>query len=196
MPKFDFDPDLIVSIVLGDLSPTDCPGIKITAIYQYDIFKEDAVLGIEVLVDAVNQRFITREVLPRIVMASIESDLDRMIWGIYHNLARKLSFKLFEYDPRIGLPLSIKFPDCPLFDPPYIVVPYQNYLGGGPKPQGKVSNSTNITKYNDVSNTLTTCPFCQGRIHPFEGGIYPGVWCGGNVGFAHEDCAPWVVPRH
>ena len=189
MSKFDPDPELVLSIVLGDVAPSDYPGITVGVLYQYDVFREEMILGLNVKVESVSQEFVLREVLSRKTLAQSNVDTEQAIWRVYHSIAKKMSSKLFEHDPRIGLPMNVKFPDCPLFDPSYITHPYCQYLVE--KRSGKTP-----TAVAEVIRVLTTCPFCQGRIHPFGDSRRPGVWGGGNVGFVHEDCAPWVTPRY
>jgi len=193
MPNYDFDAnrELILSIILGDVNPDGLKelGVGVLLQYQYDTFTEGVVLGIQVTVDRARKNFNAREVIHRMDLTQTNMDPEQLIWRTYHELARKMSRTLFEYDPRIGLPLNDRFPDCPLFDPPYINLPYQNYLGGKSKLQGN-------KVFDETFTTLTTCPFCQGRLsRDPTTGIYLGVWCGGNVGFAHDSCAPWVTPR-
>lgn len=188
MPRFDFDPELIVGIILGDLSAADYPSLSVTPLYEPHPFKDEMVLGLTVSIGPVQGQTV-REVL---VTKYIDPwDLERTAWATYHSAARKISFKLFEQDPRIGLPLSEGFPDCPLFDPPYLAAPYLNYLRekGGDGIWKKKPETIEVRKH------LTTCPFCESPIYPYGGSRKVGVWCGGNVGFAHEDCAPWVTPR-
>lgn len=189
MPNYDFDAnrELILSIILGDVNPDGLKelGVRIVPQYQYDTFAEGVVLGIQVAVDRAHKNFNIREVIHRMDLTQTNMDPEQLIWRTYHALARKMSRTLFEFDPRIGLPLNDRFPDCPLFDPPYITHPYQTYLG---LQRNKV--------FDETFTTLTTCPFCQGRLFGVPvTGVNPGVWCGGNVGFAHEACAPWVTPR-
>jgi hypothetical protein len=191
MPKFDFEAnkDILLGIILGDVSLGDYQHlIKVLLGYKYDTFQQEVVASLMVKVDSDRQEFICREALS---LRHIEdADMEREVWRVYHGMARKMSFRLFEFDPRIGLPMNDSFPDCPLFDPPYIVGPYSHYLALKPIP-GQVTPKT-----REVTKTLTTCPFCLGRSLPFGGSLNPAVWCGGNVGFAHEACAPWVTPRH
>lgn len=192
MPNYDFDAnrDLILSIILGDLNPDGLKerGVGINVQYRYDTFTEEVVLGIQVTVERVQKNFNVREVIQRMALAQSNMDPEQLIWRTYHALARKMSRTLFEFDPRIGLPLNDRFPDCPLFDPPNVGLPYAKYLN-------MTDPERALSSMRETFISLTTCPFCQGRIHPYDGSHKKGVWCGGNVGFAHEACAPWVTPR-
>jgi hypothetical protein len=201
MPSYDFNAnrDLLLSIILGDIDPASLEGtgVNVEVLSQSDPFAGEIVLGIRVVVSRIGKDFTLREVTSTKNIAMMNMDTEQFIWRSYHAIARKMARTLFEFDPRIGLPLNKFFPDCPLFDPSYIVVPYQNYLGDGVKPTLKpgITATTNIIDYRETFNTLTTCHFCMDRIAPYGGGVLPGVWCGGNVGFAHDNCAPWVEPR-
>jgi hypothetical protein len=187
MPKYDFDPDLIVSIVLGDLSPENCPGVKIIVRHQPVPFKDEVAVGLTV--EAGGDPITAQDVLS-LKRVAVE-DVERTVWSAYHGVARKMSRWLYEKDPRIGLSLAEGFPNCPLFDPPYLAAPIRNYLQqkGGDGIWKKQPETVNVREI------LTTCPFCKGSIYPYNGSRRLGVWCGGNLGFVHEDCAPWVTPR-
>lgn len=187
MPRVDIDPDFITSIVMGDVTPTDCPQVRVTVLHEAVPFKDEVVLGLCVSVGPV-QNLTVREVLSLKRVAF--EDVERTVWRVYFDLARKMAFKLFEHDPRIGLPLSENFPDCPLFDPPYLAAPYRNYL----KERGGDAQWKRKPETLEVKRTLTVCPRCDEHMHPYEGSRKPGVWCGGNLGFAHEECVPWVTP--
>lgn len=189
MPKYDFDPEFIRDIVLGEVQVGDCPNVKITVLHEPVPLMEEVVLGISVEASGIPP-VTGKEVLNLKRVA--QGDAERTVWSAYHSIARKLSFKLFEYDPRIGLPLSEEFPNCPLFDPPYLIHPIRNHL----REKGGDAEWKRKPEVQAVKKTLTTCPFCEMPIWPYGGSRRTGVWCGGNVGFAHEDCAPWVTPRH
>jgi hypothetical protein len=120
------------------------------------------------------------------------TDQFRLISQTYYRIARKMARSLFENDPRIGLYLITQFPDCPLFDPPYIENTYRFYLT---QVEAMMSRAD-----LDARKNLQTCPFCQGpmfciglpHVHTAAEG---GIWCGGTVGFAHPSCAPWVAAQ-
>jgi hypothetical protein len=188
MPKYDFDPEFIRDIVLGDLQATDCPSVTITVHHEPLPLNDEVVLGLSV--KSSSGTVTGKEVLSLKRVA--REDAERTVWSAYHSIARKLSFKLFEQDPRIGLPLNDGFPNCPLFDPPYLIHPIRNHL----REKGGDANWKQKPEVQEVKKTLTTCPFCEMPIWPYGGSRRPGVWCGGNVGFAHEECASWVKPRH
>lgn len=188
MAAFSPDLDLVVSIVLGDVNATDIPQILITPLYESVGFQPHKTLGLTVTIKdgtvlgpglAIDKVLTIRDVL--VTKNIAPEDLETQVWRVYHVIARKMSFQLFEDDPRIGLPLDSGFPDCPLFDPPYIKLPYAEYFSP------RIASQPDLV---EVYNTLTTCPFCSrsliGRTT---------VWCGGNVGFAHQACAPWVTPK-
>lgn len=189
MPKYDFDPEFIRDIVFGDLRAADYPDIFVAVHHDPVPFTEEVTVGLSVSAKG-GAPITAKEVLNLKRIA--QGDLERTVWSAFHGLARKMSFKLFEHDPRIGLPLAEGFPNCPLFDPPYIQAPIRNYLmeKGGDGIWKKKPETIEVKK------TLTTCPFCENPIHPYGNSRRLGVWCGGNVGFAHEECAPWVTPRH
>lgn len=190
MPLRDADPDIIRGIVLGDLEPADILPLKVEVIWEAKPFTSDIVLGLTVVKgDGGTVRL--KELLSQKLLMASNTDPDTVIWRSYHAMARKMSFQLFEADPRIGLPLTsnsmVPFPSSPLFDPPYITAPYPRYL----------CTLTPMTpEESEVASRLKHCPFCMGWIHPFGNSRRPGVWCGGYVGFSHEECAPWVTPRH
>ena len=188
MPKYDFDPEFIRDIIFGDVRASDHPQIKVTIYHEPIPFKDEVLVGVGVEVPDLRP-VVVREVLN--LKRIPAEDLERTVWSAYHSIARKMSFRLFEKDPRIGLGLSDRFPNCPLFDPPYIRAPIRTYLKKGGDGIWKREPET-----VEVLRTLTTCHICETSIHPYEGSRRLGVWCGGNVGFAHEDCAPWVTPRH
>lgn len=188
MSSFDFDPEFLVSIAMGDLSAKDYSHIKVEPLYEPQPFRNEAVVGLKVSIEP-EVNWTIRESVNLKKIAS--DDVERSIWATYHGIARKMSLRLFEHDPRIGLPLAEGFPNCPLFDPPYLWAPIRTYLMKGGDKKWKEQPDT-----VDIKKTLTTCPFCQDSIHPFNGSRRLGLWCGGNVGFAHGECAPWVTPRH
>lgn len=191
MPLRDADPDLIRGIVLGDLEPADILPLRVDVIWEAKPFTPDIVLGLTV-VKGDGSTVKLKELLSQKLLTGSNLDPDTVVWRSYHAMARKLSFQLFEADPRIGLPLTsnsmVPFPNSPLFDPPYITTTYAKYLC--------LTKDTRLSPAEtQVSLSLTRCPFCESAIYPFGGARRPGVWCGGNVGFAHEECAPWVKPR-
>lgn len=188
MPRVDIDPEFITSIVLGDVTPQNHPHLSVTVIHEPHPFTQQTVLGLTVSIGPVQGHTI-REVFSTKKVP--QEDLEREIWRSYYEIARKMAYKLFEEDPRIGLSLSEHFPDCPLFDPPYLAAPYRNYL----REKGGDGIWKKKPETLEVKRTLTTCPRCEEPMHPFGGSRKPGVWCGGNLGFLHEECAPWVTPR-
>ena len=189
MPKYDFDPEFIRDIVFGDLRAADYDHITVIVHHEPIPFKDEVLMGLTVTVPD-TAPVVVKEVLNLKRIA--QEDLERTVWATYNGIARKMSFRLFEKDPRIGLPLAEGFPNCPLFDPPYIQAPIRNYL----KEKGGDGIWKKKPETVEVKKTLTTCHFCDSPIHPYGGSRRLGVWCGGNAGFAHEDCAPWVTPRH
>lgn len=191
MPLRDADPDIIRGIVLGDLEPADILPMRVDVVFEAKPFTSDIVLGLTV-VKGDGSTVKLKELLSLKLLTASNLDPDTVVWRSYHAMARKLSFQLFEADPRIGLPLTsnsmVPFPNSPLFDPPYITATYAKYLC--------LTKDTRLSPAEtQVSLSLTRCPFCESAIYPFGGARRPGVWCGGNVGFAHEECAPWVKPR-
>lgn len=189
MPKYDFDPEFIRDIVFGDLVYQDHPTIVVTILHEPVPFKEEVMLGLSVSVEGSTPR-VVKEILNLKRISG--SDIENSVWRKYHEIARKMSYHLFEKDPRIGLALKGGFPNCPLFDPPYIRAPIRNYL----EEKGGDGIWKKSPETIEVKKTLTTCPFCETPIHPYGGSRRLGLWCGGNVGFAHEGCAPWVTPRY
>ena len=183
MPKFDFDEELISGIVLGDL-PSDCPNVRVTPLYEPTPFKPEMVLGLSVEATVVS----TKDVLSRVVREILvtktipDREIDQEAWKVYIGIARKLAPHLYEADPRIGLPQNGGFPDCPLFDPPYVVESYRTYLGNG-------FNYETPIEILDAARILRTCPLCNGGMGS------QGVWGGGNLAFVHRECAPWIVPK-
>lgn len=188
MPRYDFDPEFIRDIVFGDVRAADYTGVEVSVQHEPVPFKEEVVVGLSVSVNGATPH-VAKEVLRYKCIP--QEDLERAVWTKFYSIARKMSFMLFENDPRIGLPLDDGFPNSPLFDPPYIQAPIRNYLMKGGDGIWKKKPET-----IEVTRNLTTCPFCDEAIHPYGGSRRLGIWCGGNVGFAHEDCAPWVTPRH
>ena len=179
----NIDTTLITAIVMGDLLDNTPDNFKVTVDWKPVPFKDEVVLGLNVRMEGdggcnqtICEVFSLKNILPE--------DLEREIWGAYHTLARKLSFRLFEHDPRRGLSPTSSFPDCPLFDPPYVTLPYTNYLS-----PGLLGHTTK--EFREAQRILTTCPFCEQSTKGRD-----SVWCGGNVGFAHTHCAPWEPPRY
>ena len=88
-------------------------------------------------------------------------------------MALRLAPQLFEKDPRIGISImkGEKFPRAPLFDRPI--------------PQDPRTEAANFLR-NGISRP---CPFCSKIL---DNNV---LWCGGNVGYAHGECAPWVKPN-
>ena len=82
-------------------------------------------------------------------------------------LVKKISPKLFEFDPRIGTTVGPDqvdlLPPCPLFDPTFMYVP--RWFAPSPHPS-------------------KPCPLCQKR---FDQGGVP-MWGGGNVQWVHLGC--------
>ena len=180
------DVDVVRGVVLGDLDPAVCPQILVE--WKQAPFRDEIVIGL--LVTRPDGSVVrASEVFSTKTLNNFAGDPTTTILDGYFGLARKMSFQFFELDPRIGIPLTtnamVPFPSSPLFDPPYIVESYAHYLC---KPASRFTQED-----REVAGTLKTCSFCESPIYPFGGSRKPGVWCGGNVGFAHTDCAPWVT---
>ena len=194
MPLRDADPAIVIGVVLGDLEPADILPLKVEMLWEAKPFTSDIVMGLTVTKkDGSTVKL--KELLSLKLLTGSNMDPDTVIWRSYHAMARKMSFQLFEVDPRIGLPLdensAKQFPTSPLFDPPYIKAPYSRYLS-----DVQERGETLSGEEAEAEHHLKRCPFCEGAIYPYGGSRRLGVWCGGNVGFAHEECAPWVKPRH
>jgi hypothetical protein len=188
------DPDfeVVEALVFGDLDPRECP-LKVAFLWDAKPFSSDMMVGIKVTKTDGGELKV-KDVVPLKLLLDNSNGSQEAIWDIYLALARKLSFQLFELDPRIGLPLTtnsmVPFPNSPLFDPPYITTTYVRYLCDAYDRDERLK-----PEEAQVSRQLKQCPFCERSIRPFGKSREPGVWCGGNVGFAHEECAPWVTPR-
>lgn len=185
-----FDAEIIRGLVLGDLEDKVIP-LKVLVMCEAKPFTSSYILGLQVTKpDGVEVR--VKDSLP-VKSFTVGSSPEQVLWQAFVSMARKMSFQLFEVDPRIGLPLTsnsmVPFPSSPLFDPPYITAPYPRYLVPVYDRDERLS-----TEEAQTARHLKHCPFCRTAIYPFYGARKPGVWCGGNVGFAHEECAPWVTP--
>lgn len=118
--------------------------------------------------------------------------------GIKH-MAYKLSPSLYEFDPRIGMNLAeeldwlpTRFPSCPLFDPPSPIrrptTGFQYY-----RQVSKWCQDNRLPRTSHPGGTPLDegCVFCRESViaHPFPEEI---IWGGGNIGWVHRYCAPWV----
>lgn len=113
-------------------------------------------------------------------------------------LASRLAPKLFELDPRIGVSfwdcvfskgdMKLAFPLSPIFDPP----------PPAPIPTTPILHMRGIAEgstLGDRHRPDVRCPFCQLRITNLLERDEVAWWGGGNLGWVHAKCAPWITQR-
>lgn len=104
------------------------------------------------------------------------------VFGTLEAMAGKLAPHLFEFDPRIGMPLDDQFPECPLFDPGLMRAGIKRALRHLRRGDDPVDEET-----EKLAESLGVCPLCGGASL-----VQESVWGGGNLGFVHPECAPWI----
>lgn len=109
-------------------------------------------------------------------------EAEPFVFGTLEAMAGKLAPHLFEYDPRIGMPLSEQFPECPLFDPSLMRAGVKRALRHLQRGDAQVPRET-----LELADSIGKCPLCGSASVVLE-----SVWGGGNLGFVHAECAPWI----
>lgn len=122
------------------------------------------------------------------------AESEMVVVQAFVDMARKFAPHFYEIDPRIGLSMCVPgFPESPLFDPPE---------GGLQSPTYCLSLYKRITEWcmgNVGQRHLyphkhqgTECVFCHESVvvHEVPEEI---VWGGGNTGWVHHRCAPWIL---
>lgn len=172
-------------IVFGDLNAEDYPWLEVTTSPEDIPFSPHIKIHLDVTDKRPNgQRYTATETISTFHINKSEPERLEFLMRVIERMARTLSVRLFEIDPRIGLPLYPDFPSCPLFDPPYVTEPYKD-----------IFHNPNPNSNHPAKQALLRCAFCQRQlffVSTYRNEHRPAVWCGGNVGFAHNECAPWV----
>jgi hypothetical protein len=126
-------------------------------------------------------------------LAADSAQAERFALSVFSDLARRFAPTFYEIDPRIGLSMEgAKFPMSPLFDP----------SGGSQRPTFCFDIYKKISDWSggDTSQRFRypenlpgcECVFCRESVvaHEFPEDV---IWGGGNVGWVHSDCAPWIT---
>ena len=200
MPKLiDIDQDMLVGLVLGDLFLTEkqYPWLGISAIYsRLNLFSGDWLLDLEVEIDIGKPK--TYHIRDTIDLGTVpETEAIRLVYKRFIKMAQRLSYQLFEMDPRIGLYRTLNFPYSPLFDPPYLKQPYRIYLS---EPLHQRPTYRGNAENRPPADILQRCPLCNCFTSNFSSNFGEinadaGVWGGANLGFVHPRCVPWITPR-
>jgi hypothetical protein len=187
MSASNIDLSLLEDIVLGDLSGMD-HGIQVEITTTPVQFQPQLFTSMYVKIPKKPNPIsaVVKESIPLGNIPPSEKEAFAFFVRYIHEMARKLSYQLFEHDPRIGMRFHEDFPNSPLFDPPYVTTTFKEW-----------NQQVRRRGYkDDMTEALAKCPFCNRYFTEVElFSVYPPVvWCGGNVGFSHTHCAPWVTP--
>jgi hypothetical protein len=197
---------LIQEHVLGEVRPEQVPWLSITYKTEREGISNAINLTLEVLVLRENLPegwtwkrdlvWAQRHQISGHKFGSLAADstqAERFALSVFSDLARRFAPTFYEVDPRIGQTMAgKKFPMSPLFDPSVSIQRpdfcfdfYQRvteWLGGRGEDRHFYPQ-----KYPGPG-----CVFCRENVveheHPEE-----VLWGGGNVGWVHHSCAPWIV---
>lgn len=157
-----------LSHLWGDLDPSDTPGIQ--AVWKIEPRAEQSTFLYTLTIDGEELE------QPIIARAFCQKHTGNQLGfrAVMLDLAKFVAPRLYEYDPRtgIGITLGGEFPVSPLFDRPNYNVGLEAQL---------------FTEKEHYEGER--CPFCNFFNNESS------VWGGGNVGWTHASCAPWIVPR-
>ena len=174
----DPDKQLETAYIWGDLDPLKSPEIQVLWGYsRLNPLEKDYTFKIKILITegGVVRKLSVLQTVPHTeFLNTTHATPGEVIGATLQEMAQKLSPKLYEQDPRRGLPLSLgeEFPRSPLFD----------RIGLNPRDHAVRMSSRG-------RDTFNVCPFCEDVNTP------QSIWCGGNVGWSHTKCAPWITPR-
>lgn len=191
LPEFDE----LSALLWGDLDPTKFPRVKVI------VGASRQPLGGLELELQVNIRNSDLQIIDRIENKFSVSPKQCIQWGgvellhAFFDMSRRIAPRMYEYDPRIGRPLESPFPAFPLADPLDLGITGDlDECIRAAITKTQVYSSLEIEQDHSPVGGLAKCPFCQ-RVNFTRPGNKPSIWCGGNVGFAHQECAPWVKPN-
>lgn len=119
---------------------------------------------------------------------------EAVVLGVFESLARRFAPNFYEIDPRIGYTMQDStFPVSPLFDPElqtaqHPSIAFNAYQRVTTWCKGDLNSRF---RYPGLRNSQTDCVFCHQNVlaHEIPKEI---VWGGGNIGWVHDDCAPWI----
>lgn len=183
---------LLEDAIWGDLDRYSIPWIKTkVTLIKPNLMKNDVTLEISVTIepDVMHPEEAKSNVRKvRRALSNLEEAMnttDRILETIL-NMAEILAPKLYEVDPRIGLPLTGSdcldlsftrskniFPTSPLFDPPRKNLRQERILF-------------------DQKRWTPICPFCNNEREMILRGDGDFYWGGGNINWVHSVCAPWI----
>lgn len=124
------------------------------------------------------------------------SNPEQVVLRVFEDLARRFAPNFYELDPRIGYTMQdTTFPVSPLFDPApsserhpsFAYNIYQritDWCKGDPNAR---------FRYPGLSKFKAECVFCNQSVLAHES-PKEIVWGGGNIGWAHTECASWIEP--
>lgn len=164
------NPSLSVGVrhLWGDLNPEDTPDIQTVWRYEFRPGQSTHLYTLSVDGDNLESPLVTRVFSQK---AAWDSGGFRTVML---SLAKSVAPRLYEHDPRTGLGITLggAFPVSPLFDRP-------DYNVG--------LNAQLFTEKDHYEGER--CPFCSLLNDDAS------LWAGGNVGWAHTSCTPWIAPR-
>ena len=127
-----------------------------------------------------------------VLVAHRKDSPETFILESFTDLARRFSFNFYELDPRIGVAISSPLLSSPLFDPMDVerdplfcsnlhrsILEWESY-------------SSQSYSHPLISEPSTKCIFCTESVLRYS---KPEEvhWGGGNLGWVHRACAPWVT---
>jgi hypothetical protein len=136
----------------------------------------------------------TEEYVDRSFNTRSQQEAESAILRHFESIAQKLAPSLFEIDPRIGKTILFPFDRCPLFDPgensrtPFFGHSFFQKIFGWAK-----ENHLPVSSYPGEI-PITPCPFC-GRGVIGDSSPRDIYWGGGNIGWIHGECGPWLFRR-
>lgn len=163
---------LETKVIWGDLQPENHRNVQVAWTFrQKSPIDKDYIFGITVEVAGQAASIKARKIVPEAEIVGATEKLPGFVRNTLITLARQVSPRLYETDPRKGLSVDLgkDFPQCPLFD----------------RPDYDPRDIAMRFKKNKMWEPFR-CPFCTTLMSG------TAIWCGGNVSWAHPDCAPWI----
>jgi len=198
---------LIEEIVLGDLTFRAIPWVEVTYSFEREGITNNHSLTLRVrirpeflppgLTWKKEPLWVAKEIINGHKFASPSmNDSEEVVFQSFKKLAEKLAPSFYEIDPRIGLSFAGEtFPNSPLFDPPLnIRRPSTGFHHYRKTVDWAEKHRLPLTSAPASAPTVDNCALCQESViqSPDPETI---VWGGGNVGWVHLECAPWIEDR-
>lgn len=129
---------------------------------------------------------------PKLFALDPDKARDRILESLV-SMACNIAPSLFEVDPRIGRGLDESFPRSPLLDPPgdlHLKLPLL------------AKKMKSEPQHLPEARSRFFCPLCSRPLFPHDAHDFlkemkevSVIWGGGNLGWVHACCAPWVSEK-